>query len=86
LKGDIQGVSCKSERIDAGETRDFGPSVVVRSTARGKKPELNRPVVLREGKVEREGEVVEKTFLQKYWWILLGVMMLMMTTAGGGGE
>ncbi|KAL6718257.1 hypothetical protein ACLMJK_004345 [Lecanora helva] len=34
--------------------------------------------------VDGEEEVVEKTFLQKYWWLLIGVAFLAMT--GGGPE
>jgi hypothetical protein len=62
--GKVLGVSCRSDRIDAGQTRDFGPKVIIKEAASGKGPELNRPIVLsREGKVEVE--VPEKTFLQK---------------------
>lgn len=62
--GNVAGVSCRSERIDAGHTRDFGPKVVVTKVQSGKAPELNRPIALsREGKVEVE--VPEKTILQK---------------------
>ncbi len=67
VQGAVVGVSCKSVRIDAGQTRDFGPKVKVLGMREGKKPELNRPIVLSpEGKVA-EPEV-EKTLLQKYWW------------------
>ncbi|KAL5352667.1 hypothetical protein ACLOAV_002615 [Pseudogymnoascus australis] len=62
--GGVIGVSCKSEKIDAGHTRDFGPKVTVRRTADGKTPNLNRPIALsKEGKVAEE--VPEKTFMQK---------------------
>lgn len=63
--GEVVSVSCKGVAIDAGQTRDFGPQVVVIPQARGAQPTLNKPVVLsREGKtVEPEQE---KTFLQKY--------------------
>lgn len=62
--GEIAGVSCRSERIDAGHTRDFGPKVVVARMMNGKAPELNKPIALsKEGKVEVE--VTEKTMLQK---------------------
>lgn len=58
------GVSVKSARIDAGQTRDFGPQVVVRATSRGKQAALNKPVVLNpEGKLD--APIVEKTLLQK---------------------
>lgn len=59
----VVSASVKSERIDAGQTRDFAPKVVVRRIDEGKKPEVNRPVVLKEGKVEEPVE--EKTMLQK---------------------
>ncbi len=64
VNGGVVGVSCKSGAIDAGQTRDFGPKVLVKKMVKGKGPELNRPVVLNpEGKLEEPPE--EKTFLQK---------------------
>ena len=72
-QGAVLGVSVKSARIDAGQTRDFGPNVVVLKMVEGKLPELNRPIVLSpEGK-----EAViepEKTLLQKYIYVILGLM------------
>lgn len=66
-EGRVVGVSLKSGRIDAGATRDFGPRVRVLRMVEGKKPDLNRPVVLSpEGKLAEP--VAEKTLLQKYWW------------------
>ena len=63
-QGGVIGVSCKSGKIDAGQTRDFGPKVKVLKTAKGKLPELNRPVVLSpEGKLA--GPEPEKSMLQK---------------------
>jgi hypothetical protein len=61
---DVVGVAFKGVLIDAGQTRDFGPSAVVHEVSPGKQPELNKPVVLSPGgrKVVEE----EKTFLQKY--------------------
>lgn len=58
------GVSVSSGKIDAGQTRDFAPKVLVKGMGKGKGPELNKPVVLSpEGKIaELEPE---KTFLQK---------------------
>ncbi|KAK2624327.1 hypothetical protein QTJ16_006277 [Diplocarpon rosae] len=83
-QGAVIGVSCKSSLIDAGQTRDFGPRVKVVGMREGKKPELNRPVVLSpEGKLA-EPEV-EKTLFQRFWWVGLAGLMLLMT-AGGGGE
>lgn len=62
--GQVLGVSLRGVRIDAGQTRDFGPQAVVVTTTQGAHPELNKPIVLSpEGK---KVEVVEKTFLQKY--------------------
>lgn len=62
-KEEVLGVSVRGIRIDAGQTRDFGPQAVVTKTGLGPQPELNKPVVLSpEG---RKVEVVEKTFLQK---------------------
>lgn len=61
------GVSVKSAKIDAGQTRDFGPRVRVRGMVKGKGPVMNERVVLgKGGKVEEV--VVEKTLLQRYWW------------------
>jgi hypothetical protein len=63
-QGAVIGVSVKSGKIDAGQTRDFSPKVKVMKTGKGKLPDLNRPVVLSpEGKLEEP--VPEKTFLQK---------------------
>jgi hypothetical protein len=63
-QGGVIGVACKSARIDAGQTRDFGPKVSVLKMGKGKQPELNRPVVLSpEGKLEEPEP--EKTMLQK---------------------
>lgn len=60
----ILGASVRGVRIDAGQTRDFGPQASLLLTSRGKQPDLNKPIVLSpEGKkVEKE----EKTFLQKF--------------------
>ncbi|KAM7206267.1 hypothetical protein V8F33_000553 [Rhypophila sp. PSN 637] len=79
----VLGVSVRGVRIDAGQTRDFGPQAAVVRTGLGPQPELNRPVVLSpEG---RKVEVVEKGFLQKYWWVLaIGAFMLM--SGGGDGK
>jgi hypothetical protein len=75
--GDVLSVSVKSGLADAGQTRDFGPKVKVVKMAKGKTPELNRPVVLSpEGKLKEEEP--EKTLLQKYWWVGLGLVMLVM--------
>ncbi|KAI0843406.1 hypothetical protein F5Y06DRAFT_254865 [Hypoxylon sp. FL0890] len=81
-KGDVLSAALRGVRIDAGQTRDFGPQALVLVTEPGKQPELNKPIVLSpEGKnVVQE----ERTFLQKYWW-LIGIVVLM-TMTGGGGE
>ncbi|KAG9236922.1 cyclin-domain-containing protein [Amylocarpus encephaloides] len=82
VDGEVVGVTAKSAKIDAGATRDFAPKVKVVWGTKGRKPALNRPVVLSaEGKLE-EPEL-EKTFLQRYWWVLLGAVMIMMTAGGG---
>jgi hypothetical protein len=63
-QGGVIGVSLKSAKIDAGQTRDFGPKVKVLKTAKAPTPALNRAVILSpEGKLEEP--VVEKTMLQK---------------------
>jgi len=81
-QGAIIGISCKSGKIDAGQTRDFGPKVKVVRMSKSSTPELNRPVVLsREGKVEVPEP--EKTFLQKYWMIGLGVTVILLMSGGG---
>lgn len=63
-EGEVLGASLRGVKIDAGQTREFGPQAKVHLMGRGKQPELNKPIVLSpEGKtVEPE----EKTFLQKY--------------------
>jgi len=62
--GDVIGVTCKSAKVDAGHTRDFGPKVRVVQMTKGKRPELNRPIVVSKEGTE-EGELPEKTMLQK---------------------
>lgn len=63
VRGEVLSAAVKGVRIDAGQTRDFGPQPVVLVEAKGKQPDLNKPVVLSpEG---RKVEEVEKTFLQK---------------------
>jgi hypothetical protein len=63
-QGGVIGISLKSAKIDAGQTRDFGPKVKVLKTAKAPTPALNRAVVLSpEGKLEEP--VVEKSMLQK---------------------
>ncbi|OLN95411.1 hypothetical protein CCHL11_04724 [Colletotrichum chlorophyti] len=82
-EGAVVGAGLKGVSIDAGATRDFGPQAVVRVAARGKTPELNKPVVL-----SPEGRKVveeEKTFFQKYWW-LIAIVVLMTITGGGDGK
>ncbi|KAI5457993.1 hypothetical protein BGZ63DRAFT_392389 [Mariannaea sp. PMI_226] len=79
-QGELLSAAYKGVRIDAGQTRDFGPKVVVLPSAKGKQPALNKPVVLSpEGK--KVGEEPEKSLLQKYWWVL--AIMVVMTMAGG---
>lgn len=63
-QGGIIGISLKSGKIDAGQTRNFGPKVKVLKTAKSPTPALNRAVVLSpEGKLEEP--IAEKTLLQK---------------------
>jgi hypothetical protein len=62
--GNVIGVTCKSVKVDAGHTRDFGPKVKVVKMTKGKRPELNRPIVVSKEGTE-EGELPEKTMLQK---------------------
>lgn len=63
--GDVLGVSCKSAKIDAGQTRNFGPKVRTVRMVKGKTPELNRAIVAsKDGTVE--GEEPEKTFFQRW--------------------
>ena len=57
-------VTVRGIKIDAGETRNFGPQATVELSEAGKQPEPNKPVVL-----SKEGKNVveeEKSFLQKY--------------------
>lgn len=62
--GEVLSAALKGVKIDAGQTRDFGPQAVVLPALKGKQPELNKPIVLSpEGKKVKEEE---KTFLQKY--------------------
>ncbi|CAJ2511544.1 Uu.00g071690.m01.CDS01 [Anthostomella pinea] len=83
-RGDVVSAALRGVRIDAGQTRDFGPQAVVLVSEPGKQPELNQPVVLSpEGKKVEPGE--EKSMLQKYWWVI-GIVVLLSLTGGGGGE
>lgn len=73
LHGDVFGVACKSTKIDAGQTRDFGPRVRVVRMVKGNTPELNRPIIAsKDGTVE--GEEPEKTFFQR--WVCRSVLIL----------
>lgn len=63
-RGEVLSVACKGVRIDAGQTRDFGPKAVVLVETTGMTPQLNKPVVLSPGGKMVEPEP-EKTFLQK---------------------
>ncbi|KAM5342950.1 hypothetical protein ACJ41O_013916 [Fusarium nematophilum] len=79
--GDVRSVAFKGVRIDAGQTRDFGPRAVVVAEKKGSQPELNKPVVLSpSGK--KVGEEEQKSFLQKYWWLI--AIVVVMSMAGGG--
>ncbi|OAA41395.1 Ankyrin repeat-containing domain protein [Metarhizium rileyi] len=82
-RGDVLSAALKGVQIDAGQTRDFGPKVVILPEGKGPQPALNKPVIVSsEGKkVEEE---VEKTFLQKYWW-MIGIAVFI-ALSGGGGE
>ncbi|KAL6855336.1 hypothetical protein ACO1O0_006477 [Amphichorda felina] len=81
--GEVLSAACKGVRIDAGQTRDFGPKAVVLVEGKGKQPELNKPVVLSpEG---RKVEEQEKTFLQKYWW-MIAIAGFLVLSGGGGGQ
>ncbi|KAI1825090.1 cyclin-domain-containing protein [Xylaria intraflava] len=69
-------------RIDAGQTRDFGPQAVILVAEAGAQPDLNKPVVL-----SPEGKQVvpeEKTMFQKYWWVI--AIVVMMSVLGGGDD
>lgn len=64
MQGEVIGVTCKSGKVDAGQTRDFRPKIKVVKMSKSRTPDLNRPVVVsKEGTAE--GELPEKTMLQK---------------------
>ncbi|KAI0200536.1 hypothetical protein F4808DRAFT_153983 [Astrocystis sublimbata] len=72
----------KGVRIDAGQTRDFGPQAVILVSEAGKQPDLNKPIVL-----SPEGKQVvpeEKSMLQKYWWVI--AIVVLMSVVGGGDD
>ncbi|KAI1428507.1 hypothetical protein F5Y12DRAFT_29185 [Xylaria sp. FL1777] len=80
--GEPISAAIRGVRIDAGQTRDFGPQAVVLVTAAGKQPDLNKPVIL-----SPEGKQVvpeEKTMFQKYWWVI--ALVLVMSVLGGSDE
>lgn len=74
VRGDVLSAGCKGVRIDAGQTRDFGPKAVVLPETKGKQPDLNKPVVLSPAG-KKVAEEVEKTFLQKYVFSAREAMM-----------
>ncbi|KAG5972983.1 hypothetical protein E4U55_000684 [Claviceps digitariae] len=80
-EGHVVSAALKGVQIDAGQTRDFGPKVVVLTEREGAQPVLNKPVVVTEGK---KVEVDERSFLQKYWW-MIGIAVFI-ALSGGGGE
>ncbi|KAK6193594.1 hypothetical protein LQW54_012312 [Pestalotiopsis sp. IQ-011] len=82
--GDVVGAALQGVRIDAGQTREFGPKAVVRVAGRGEQVALNAPVKLSPDGKKKEEET-EKTFLQKYWW-LIGIVVLLSMTGGGDGK
>ncbi|KAL9083660.1 MAG: hypothetical protein Q9159_005669 [Coniocarpon cinnabarinum] len=60
------------------------PMVEVTRMKEGKRPTLNKPVVVNEaGQVEGQGQ--EKTFLQKYWWAI-AIFLVVQLLAGGAGK
>ena len=64
-EGDAVSASVRGVRVDAGQTRDFGPQVLIQVDEKGRQPDLNQPVVLKpDGK--KAGEPEEKSFFQKY--------------------
>ncbi|KAI1018459.1 hypothetical protein LB503_005896 [Fusarium chuoi] len=78
--GDVRSVALKGVRVDAGQTRDFGPKAVVIAEKKGAQPELNKPVVLSpNGRKTAEEE--PKSLLQKYWWLI--AIVVVMSMAGG---
>ncbi len=62
-QGQYLGASVRGVRIDAGQTRDFGPQATVDITVKGKQPELNKPVVLsrRERRSSRRRRLYSKS-------------------------
>ncbi|KAG5935864.1 hypothetical protein E4U60_002905 [Claviceps pazoutovae] len=81
-EGHVMSAAVKGVQIDAGQTRNFGPKVVILTEGEGAQPVLNKPVVLTEGKKIVEDE---KTFLQKYWW-MIGIAVFVALSGGSGGE
>lgn len=65
---EVLGATLKGVRIDAGQTRDFGPQALVLVTKPGKQPELNKPVVLSPEGAQAVPE--EKSLLQRYVLLL----------------
>ncbi|KAG6010979.1 hypothetical protein E4U21_000006 [Claviceps maximensis] len=82
-EGHVVSAALKGVQIDAGQTRDFGPQVVVLTDREGAQPMLNKPVVMTEGK---KVDVDERSFLQKYWWMIGIAVFIGLSGGGGGGE
>ena len=62
--GTVLGAAARGVKIDAGQTRDFGPQAVVVVAKQGKGVEMGKPVVLGADGRKRVEEA-EKSFLQK---------------------
>ncbi|KAG5996775.1 hypothetical protein E4U43_002800 [Claviceps pusilla] len=81
-EGRVVSAALKGVQVDAGQTRDFGPKVVVLTEGEGAQPVLNKPVVVTEGE---KVEVDERSFLQKYWW-MIGIAVFIALSSGGGEQ
>ncbi|KAJ5201606.1 uncharacterized protein N7498_006269 [Penicillium cinerascens] len=77
--GDVYHVSVASST----GAKATGAQVEIVSSQPGVQPHLNRPVVVSPDGGNTE-EVVEKSFLQKYWWVFLIIAFLSMSGSAGG--
>ncbi|KMP06797.1 hypothetical protein CIRG_06478 [Coccidioides immitis RMSCC 2394] len=81
LDNEVYSVAVSASASTASEGNQNLNVEIVRPTP-APTPHLNRPIVLKEDGKETE-EIIEKSFIQKYWWAIPIVLFLVI---GGGGE
>ncbi|KAB8069273.1 hypothetical protein BDV29DRAFT_183053 [Aspergillus leporis] len=78
---EVYHVTLKPSSESSIVSTSTSPSIELVHLGAGPRPHLNRPVVVGPGGSNTE-EVIEKTFLQKYWWVFLIITFLAMSGSG----